>query len=151
MSLPTSAARTIEIAATPSAVYDLIADISRTGQWSPECRACEWIDEPGLVGSRFRGHNRRGLARWTTTAEVIVADRPTTFAFATLHRGRHSTRWQYELAGDEVTTLTESFEAVSTPWLIGLAERLLIRNRQQQLEAGIGATLTRIKTIAETP
>jgi hypothetical protein len=149
MSLPTGATRSIEIDAARAVVYDVLADITRTGEWSPECRACEWIDGHGRVGSRFRGHNRRGLARWTTTAEVIAADRPTVFAFATLHRGRHSTRWTYTLAGNGTTTLTESFEAVSTPWLIAVAERLLIRNRQQQLEAGIDATLARIKSIAE--
>lgn len=151
MSLPTSATRSIVIDAPRRSVYELVADITRTGEWSPECRACEWLDEPGQVGSRFRGHNRRGLIRWTTTAEVIVADRQGSFSFATLHRGRHATRWRYTLTGDTTTTLTESFEAVSTPRLVGIAERLLIRRRQLQLEEGIDATLDRIKAIAEGP
>ena len=149
MSTPTGASRSIEIRVPREVVYDVIADITRTGEWSPECRACEWLGEAGQVGSRFRGRNRRGFARWTTTAEVTAADRPSTFAFATLHRGRHATRWRYELSGDSVTTLTESFESVSTPLLVGLAERLFIRNRQQQLEDGMVATLGRIKAITE--
>ena len=30
---------TIEIAATPETVYDLVSDITRMGEWSPECDA----------------------------------------------------------------------------------------------------------------
>ena len=150
MSLPTRASRTIVMSASPEAIYDLVADVTRTGEWSPECRSCNWLDEPAVVGSRFRGHNRRGLARWTTTAEVLVADRGREFTFATMHRGRPATRWAYGLEGDaDRTILTESFEAISSPWLIAIAERLFIRDRQQQLEAGIAQTLERIKAIAE--
>ena len=149
MSLPSRASRSVEIDAPRQVVYDLVADITRTGEWSPECRACEWLDPPGQVGSRFRGHNRRGLARWTTTATVLVADRPGTFAFATLHRGQPSTQWSYTLTGTDHTTLTESFEAVSTPLFFSVVERLFIRNRQQQLEADIAETLDRIKALAE--
>jgi uncharacterized protein YndB with AHSA1/START domain len=149
VSLPTRASRTIEIDAPPELVYDLVADVTRTGEWSPECQSCEWLGAPGLVGSRFKGHNRSGPARWTTTAEVLTAQRPHAFVFATLHRGGPATRWSYTLEGDERTVLTESFEAISAPWLIRVAERYLIRGRQQQLEAGLTATLERIKAIAE--
>jgi hypothetical protein len=149
MSLPTTASRSIEIEAPRQAVYDLVSDITRTGEWSPECRSCEWVGAPGAVGSRFKGHNRRGPARWTTTAEITDADPPDTFAFATLNGDRHGTRWRYTLSGDAPTTLTVSFEAVSAPRLNAHAQRLFIRTRQQQLEAGLDATLARIKAIAE--
>ena len=151
MSRPTTASRSIEIDASPEAVFDLVADITRTGEWSPECVSCEWLDEPGAVGSTFKGRNRQGPVRWSTTARVLVADRPDIFEFATLHRDAPSTRWGYsiESAGGDTTTLTETFEAISAPWLIDLAERLFLRNRQQQLEAGITASLERIKAIAE--
>lgn len=149
MSVPTSASATIEIAAPVQLVYDLVADVTRTGEWSPECVRCEWIDHPGKAGSTFRGHNRRRLARWSTTARVLEADPPRRFSFATLHRGGIATLWTYDLDGSEPTRLTESFEAVSTPWLIGVAERLVLRDRQQQLEAGLAHTLGAIKAAAE--
>lgn len=150
MSAPTHAERTVTVDAPPEAVYDLVADVTRMGDWSPECVACEWLDEPGQLGSKFRGHNRLGLARWSTTAEVVAAERPLTFAFATLYRGGVSTRWTYTLrAIDTGTELSESFESVRTPAYIALAERLFIRNRQEQLETGIDQTLATIKTVAE--
>lgn len=149
MSLPTKAAATIEIAAPVQHVFDLITDVTRMGEWSPECVRCEWVDEPAVIGSTFRGHNRCGLARWSTIARVLEADRPRRFAFATLDRDRISTRWTYELIGDQQTKLTESFESVTTPWAIGLVERWFIRDRQAQLESGMAHTLAAIKTVAE--
>ena len=150
VSLPTTASRSIEIAAPPEVVYDLVSDVTRTGEWSPECRSCEWLDEPGRVGSRFKGHNRSGPARWTTTAKVVRAERPHAFGFATLFKDGDATRWTYEVApSDGGTTLTESFESVDAPAFIKLAERFFIRNRQEQLEKGIDETLAKIKAIAE--
>jgi hypothetical protein len=151
MSRPTTASRSIEIEASPEAVYDLVADVTRSGEWSPECVSCEWLSEPGQVGATFKGRNRQGPVRWTTTARVLVADRPGCFEFATLHRDAPSTKWRYSIepAGDGATALTETFEAITAPWLIDLAERLFLRNRQQQLESGITASLARIKAIAE--
>ncbi|MFL6205122.1 MAG: SRPBCC family protein [Acidimicrobiales bacterium] len=150
MSVPTTASRSIHIAAPPEVVYDLVSDVTRTGEWSPECRSCEWLDEPGQVGSRFKGHNRQGPARWTTTARVRAADRPRTFGFATLFKDADSTRWTYDIAPSAGgTTLTESFESVDAPALIKLAERWFIRNRQEQLEKGMDETLAKVKAIAE--
>ena len=150
MSLPTTAEAATEIAAPVNLVYDLIADVTRMGEWSPECVSCNWLDDPGRVGSTFRGHNRRGLALWSTVAKVLVAERPRVFSFATLHRDRVATRWTYHLEGDERTRLTESFEAVTTPRLFGALERLVIRDRQRQLEHGIATTLAAIKAEAES-
>jgi uncharacterized protein YndB with AHSA1/START domain len=149
MSLPSTASATIEIDAPPATVYDLVSDVTRMGEWSPECKRCDWRDEPGQVGSTFRGRNRSGLARWSTTARVLVADRPREFTFATNYRGKVATRWSYTLDGDDTTTLTETFEAVSQPLMIKLVERWFIRDRQEQLETGMAQTLAAIKVVAE--
>ncbi len=149
MGLPTTASRSIEIAASPEAVYDVLSDVTRTGEWSPECHTCEWLGEPGQVGSRFKGRNRSGPARWTTTAEVLAADRPTRFEFATIYRGAPATCWTYTLSGRGPTTLTESFESVNTPLPLKVIETVFLRNRQQQIEQGIDTTLARIKAIVE--
>ena len=150
MTVPTTATATIEIAAPPTFVYDLVTDVTRMGEWSPECVQCEWRGEPGKVGSTFRGRNRSGLARWSTTAKVLVANRPREFTFATQYRGDTSTRWSYKFYGDDTTTtVSESFESVRTPFFIGLVERWFIRGRQAQLEAGMAQTLAAIKAVAE--
>jgi len=151
MSVPTRAEVSVDIDAPPQAVYDLVADVTRMGEWSPECISCEWLSHERGQGARFKGRNRRGLARWSTIAQVLVADRPRELSFATLHKGRPATRWTYALQPvGNGTSLTESFEAVHIPSMFRLAERLVIRDRQQQLEAGIAQTLDSIKAAAET-
>jgi hypothetical protein len=150
MSVPTRAAVSIDIGAPPQVVYELVADVTRMGEWSPECLGGEWLTDDRGPGARFKGRNRRGLARWSTIAEVLVADPPRELSFATLHRELPATRWTYYLHPVEGGThITESFEAIHTPLLIGLAERFVIRGRQQQIEAGIEHTLTSIKAVAE--
>jgi hypothetical protein len=149
MSLPTTATITEQVMAPATDLYDLIADVTGMGRWSPECRSCERLDEPGVVGSRFRGHNRSGPLRWTTEAQVLVADRAVEFSFATLHKGEIATKWTYRFLDRHPTTVTESFEAVRTPRLIAFAERHLIRNRQQVLEDGMRRTLATLKAVAE--
>jgi uncharacterized protein YndB with AHSA1/START domain len=149
MAAPTTASRSIEISASAESVYDLLSDVTRTGEWSPECHTCTWLDAPGQVGSKFKGRNRNGFLRWTTTATVEAAERPKAFQFATYLGKRPVTRWRYELSGDGPVTLTESFESLRTPAAVALVERIFMRNRQEQLEAGIQSTVERIKAIAE--
>ena len=66
----------VEIDAAPLTVYELISDITRMGDWSPECYRCEWLNGATAAeeGARFRGHNRLGKVRWHTDAIVTVAD-----------------------------------------------------------------------------
>ena len=77
----------IDIAAPPELVYDLIADVPRMGEWSPECYRCKWLDgtTSAAVGARFRGYNRVGRYRWATTAVITTADRGREFAFTVVH------------------------------------------------------------------
>jgi uncharacterized protein YndB with AHSA1/START domain len=150
MGMPHTDKASVHVDAPPEAVYDLVADISRMGEWSPECVRTEWQGEPGEVGSRFKGWNRRGLARWSTTAEVIAAERGKEFAFTTKAGDKDATRWRYRFTPDgEGTELEESYESVWTPPLIAFAERYIVRNRDRQLVDGMQRTLERIKAAAE--
>jgi hypothetical protein len=146
----------LHVQASPERLYDLVADVGRMAEWSPECRACEWIDEAAapVVGARFRGTNRRGLARWTTELRVVAADRGREFAFVTVRRGHEQTRWSYRLAPHGGgTTVTESFELLADmPWYLVATERVLmgVADRRADLEAGMRTTLRRLKAAAET-
>jgi uncharacterized protein YndB with AHSA1/START domain len=141
----------IDIAAPPEDVYDLIADITRMGEWSPECYRCEWLDgaTSAAVGAKFRGHNRLGKARWTTDAIITAAEPGREFAFTVVHKsGREETLWRYELrqvgVGAEVT---ESYRFLWCPIVNRIAELPIPRDKQ--LRRGIQETLNRIKSVAE--
>jgi hypothetical protein len=148
---------TIHVDAPPGQLYDLITDVTRMGEWSPETVRCRWLD--GVtgpeVGARFKGTNRRGVVRWSTTPRVVAAEQGREFAFVVglLFGGRDTTRWSYrfEPAVDGGTVVTESFEMLQDlPWLVATGERLMgIRDRKTDLEDGMRRTLERIKAVAE--
>jgi hypothetical protein len=73
----------VEIAAPPEAIYDLVADMPRMGEWSPECERVEWRGgaTAASAGVRFVGHNRSGWHRWSTHGTITTAERGSDFAF----------------------------------------------------------------------
>ena len=147
----------LHVDATPDQLYGMVSDITRMGEWSPETVACRWIDGATgpAVGARFKGSNRRGFVRWTTTPEVVVADSGREFAFVTRRRGFPSTRWTYTFtpAPTGGTDLAETFVLLADySWLAGLLVRRVVwkdDDRRADLEAGAMRTLQRIKAVAE--
>lgn len=138
------------IAATPEKLYALITDVTRMGEWSPETVKAEWVDGATgpAPGARFKGTNKMGFIRWSTTPTVEVAEPGREFTFATGKPEKPATRWSYTLvpAGDG-TDVTESWEEVNTVPVIG--GLITPGFRVKQLNAGCAKTLARIKAAAE--
>jgi Polyketide cyclase / dehydrase and lipid transport len=139
------------ITASPEAVYDLIADVTRIGERSPECYRAEWVGEviSAEVGARFRGHNRIGFIKWATTCKVTAAERGREFAFSVVDRhGREETRWRYLISADDGgCTVTESYQFLWCPLAARIAEIPFPRDRQ--LRRGIRETLAGLKAAVE--
>lgn len=140
--------------ASPTAVYELISDVTRTGEWSPECRRCEWVDgaDRATVGTRFRGWNRWRLARWSRLVEVVAAEPARELAFRTLPDwfNRDSTTWRYllEPAGDG-TLITESYEIHRVPaFPVSVLQRLFLRHHAD-MRPHMEQTLERIASLLE--
>jgi dimethylaniline monooxygenase (N-oxide forming) len=151
---PTGNRATVTIAATAETVWDMVADVTRMGEWSPECYACRWIGkrhEP-VVGARFAGFNKRGRARWVTTNEVVEAERGRTFVFRTRETG---VRWGYrfEPSTDGAgITLTETRDTSGArAWLVRMAGPFVggADSHADELRAGMRRTLERVKAAAE--
>lgn len=145
-----------EIAATPERVYSLISDISRMGEWSPECVHCEWTAGATgpAVGARFKARNKgtRGPA-WFNKPEVIVADPGREFAFNRKGPGIGSYTWRYRLEPiASGTRVIESYE-VERPLpkaMNWLTEKWTgSQDRDADLRSGMQTTLARLKAAAE--
>ena len=142
----------ITIARPAAEVYDAIADVTRTGQWSPECIGCRWVDGATgpTVGARFEGDNEARIAgrvvkRWTTTSEVTVADPGRVFEFV----AEGFTRWRYELRSNGAATeVTESFTYDAQGGLQGFFYDKVLR-RSTQMTKGMQTTLERIRAALE--
>ena len=111
-------------AAPPGAVWRIVADVTRTGEWSHECRRVRWLGPAAapVPGARFRGSNRFGWLRWRRVCEVLAADLPRELAWRTVSTPLYpdSTEWRIGLqpAGTG-TRITESYQVVRLPpaWL----------------------------------
>ncbi|MGY1609296.1 MULTISPECIES: SRPBCC family protein [unclassified Geodermatophilus] len=143
----------IVVAASPEEVYDLVSDVTRTGEWSPVCVAC-WWDEgaTGQVGDWFTGRNVTPARTWETRSLVVAADRGREFAWLV---GGRLVRWGYlmePVAGG--TRLTETWEFLPAGHEF-FAERYgedaqhQIEQRTRAAHEGIPATLAAVKRIAE--
>ena len=147
-------AETVQIDASPEAVYDLVSDVTRTGEWSPICQGCDWEDGDGPEpGAHFVGHNQHAGREWDTRSQVVAAARPREFSWLV---GEGYVYWGYRIdPADGGTRLTESWE-FRPEGLAMFAERYgddaqnQIEQRTRAAHEGIPATLAAIKRIAES-
>ncbi len=103
----------IDIDASPQAVYDLVSDLPAMGRWSPECYRCDWVGgaTAAAPGVRFIGRNRIGARRWSTHGTVVVADPGRELTFDVRYLGLPVARWSYRISERPGgVTLTESSE-----------------------------------------
>lgn len=136
--------------AAPEALWVLLADVTRMGSWSPECVGGQWLDgaTEAVDGARFRGANRWGPLRWSTTCRVEEADPPRRLVYGARHWSGALTRWTYELVTEgQGTLLSESFETVGTPAIVLLLDR--VGRRPRRLQQGMSTTLERLSAAAE--
>ena len=154
MAEPVHGSDSIHIDAPPELVWDMVSDVTRMGQWSPETQSAAWTSGSGpALGATFAGKNRRGWVRWTGRCEVTAAERGRDFTF--VRRGPdNGTTWSYVMESEGGgTKLTESFNQARLPALpVRLVGRVLFgADRQRLLEDSVRTTLARIKSAAESP
>ncbi len=144
----------IVVARDPEDLYDMVADVTRMGEWSPVCKECWWegdADGP-RVGAWFVGRNVVPEKTWKTRSEVVIADRGREFAFIV---GGSYVRWSYRFSpADGGTEITELWEFLPDGEAL-FADRFgddapaQIDDRTEAARTGIPATLAAIKRIAE--
>jgi len=142
------------VEASAGFLYDLLSDITRTGEWSPVCTSCWWDDdaEAGRVGAWFTGRNVLPHRTWETRSEVVTADHGREFSWVV---GGSFVRWSFSLAAAETgTMLTESWAFLPAGIAMfekkfGTEAQAQITDRTQQALDGIPKTLVAIKRIAE--
>lgn len=139
------------IAATPEALYDIVSDVTRIGELSPECTGAEWVgkaDGPA-VGARFKGTNELGSSKWSTKPTVTAAERGSVFEFK-VPMG-FGPVWRYEFhAVDGGTRVVESVhQEKPSPWFIRRAQRKAgVTDRTAVITEGMETTLANLEQLA---
>jgi uncharacterized protein YndB with AHSA1/START domain len=154
------------VAARPELVWDLVADVTRVGGWSPECIRAAWLTEPGQPrpGARFTGHNRlpNGF-EYEVTCVVTETDRPRAFTWVVLDDSGDpacpSSSWRYRidpLPGGGSRVRQRFTHGPGDSFLRAVARQApdraaaIIAARLDGLRANMSATLLAMKAAAES-
>jgi hypothetical protein len=134
-------------------LYDLIADVSRMGEWSPVCTGGSYDDD----GEWFTGTNAMGESTWETRCRVVVAERGREFAFINhgLEGRVEMVRWAFTFrpavgAGTDVTQTWQVLPDYADG--LGLDETTTVNVLDMMKDAaleGMPQTLAALKADAE--
>jgi len=145
----------LRVDATPELLYDLVSDVPRTPQWSPEVISCRWLDAAGgaVPGAKFTARNKKRWLTWSNRPVVQTADRGREFAITRTEPGGGTIRWFYRFAPDAGGTMAVLGYRVLKPVPVGLHIILRaffgVRDLETDLRLNMTASLDRIAEIAE--
>ncbi len=146
----------IVIDAPADLIYDLVSDVTRMGEWSPEATGATGTEGALAVGDKFTGWNKRGPVRWFTHNTVRAAERGAEFEFDTNFGPMPVSRWRYDFepTGDGSTRVVETWlDRRQGPMAIpikAMGQLLIPGNREVHKRANMVQTLRQLKLAAET-
>lgn len=145
--------QTIVIRAPAELLYDMVADVTRIGEFSPVCMSCWWDEGEGpRVGAWFTGRNETADRIWDTRSQVVAATPAHEFAFVV---GGAFVRWGYTFTPTrQGTEVTESWEFLPAGIAMfheryGDDAAAQIAARTRAARDGIPLTLLALKQAAE--
>lgn len=139
-----------DINAPVAKVWELVSDLSRMPQWSPQCRKMKLLG-PLHPGTRTLNLNRRNFMFWPTTSTITEVIPEQKLAFRVNTNG---TVWSYELEPTaEGTRLIESRHAETGVKAVPEMTVNIFMGGLEQFERelldGMTASLAKIKAAAE--
>jgi len=144
---------TAEIAAPPEKVWQLVSDLPRMGEWSPENTGGRWLGGATgpTVGARFRGSNKKGLRRWSTTCVVTAADEGKRFSFDVTYGPLAISTWDYTFTTTaNGTTVVEEWTDRRPTWMkVASGPVMGVMDRAAHNQRGMEQTLAEVKRAAE--
>src|SRR5579864_2059349 len=135
-------------------IYVVVADVTRTPEFSPEIIECRWLAgaTSPTVGARFKARNNMPKRPAFSNKPVVTVAQPgRTFAFARTEPFGGTVEWRYDFeADDDGTLVTESY-AVTKPvsrfgWFI-IGTLFGRKDRRVDLRTGMEQTLERLRRV----
>jgi hypothetical protein len=147
-----SAQADITIDADADTVYRLITDLPTLASLAEEAHAMEWRTGQAVrPGAVFKGHNRNGAHKWSTTCTVTDAEPGRTFAFDVKYTVLPIAHWRYDIVPDGAgCRVTERTWDRRPGWFAKTAKLATgVSDRDAANAAHIKLTLQRLKEKAE--
>jgi hypothetical protein len=146
----------VVVEAAPEAVWDVVRDVTRVGEWSHECVGADWLGgaTSAAPGARFRGRNRSGLLRWGRVCEIVDV-RPWEIAWRTVPTLLYpdSSEWRITLHPvDEGirTRIEQTFQVLKAPRLLEPIYATLIPAHRDRTQA-LAGDLRRLGALVGAP
>jgi hypothetical protein len=145
------ASGSVVIAADAGALYDMVSDVTRMGEWSPACTSCVWDDGATIEpGSWFTGQNQLGDFKYETRCEVVAAERGKEFAWMVGGVTEGPALWRYRFTPvDGGTQVEESSALVRLTSVFAEMPDERLFEVVARNQAGIETTLANLKAAAE--
>ena len=147
--------RTVHVDAPAQRVWELVSDLPGMGRLSPENAGGTWKGGATgpAVGARFKGRNRNGVRRWSTSVRVTRCEPGAAFAFAVSSvAGIPVSEWTYliEPSGDGCE-VTETWQDRRPGWFKGPAGVVtgVMTRDDASTAVNLEATLQALKAVAE--
>lgn len=145
-----------EVAASPEVVFAAITDITRMGEWSPECVQAEWAEgfSKAEVGARFIGHNKNGDKTWTIESTIFEFVENERFFFECMSGrvpGFVFAKWGYSIEPTQSgCTITEYWQDLRADYMLEPSAQISgVADRVSHNRAGMEATLNRLGAAVE--
>ncbi len=149
MTDPAPISATVEMNASTEAVWEVVSDLARMPEFSPELRKAFVLGKPGL-GANILGINRRKAVVWPTTSKVVRWEPGRAVAWKTRESGA---TWVYELEPTATGTPPSPGRRVLPKFTFGTSFLAPViggaEGHDAELAAGIQTTLERIRTAVE--
>ncbi len=129
----------VSVDADLDAVWDVVRDVTRVGEWSHECVGVAWLGgaTAATPGARFRGRNKQGIFRWGRVCEIVTAT-PYELVWRTVPSALYpdSTEWTIRLQRTgNATQIEQSFTVLRGSKLLALAYGLLLPRHRDRTAA----------------
>lgn len=142
-----------DVSAPADTVWEMIADLPRMGDWSPETEGGQWIGgATGPVpGAKFRGSNRHEGRSWKTVSRVVDAEPGRRFSFFVKAAGIPVAEWAYDIEPTDVgCRVIESWTDRRPGFFKPLAARATgVKDRRERNRVTMEQTLERLAAAAE--
>ncbi len=143
----------VHMDATPDVVWDLVSDVTRIGEFSPETYEARWTRGATgpAVGATFKGHVKRngvGPTYWTG-CKVTACEPEKLFEFAVGTDAVTINNWGYRLEPKDGGTLVTEYFRLEPAWYVRGYWMVLGALRGRTNEKGMRTTLERMKKVVE--
>jgi hypothetical protein len=137
----------------PDAVWSIVRDVTRVGEWSHECVGAAWLNgaTSAAPGARFRGRSRAGVFRWGRVCEILSAE-PYELVWRTVPTTFYpdSTEWTIRLTPEgSGTRIEQSFQVVRSFKVLEVLYALAIPGHRDRT-AALAADMRRLGERAAT-